>query len=386
MNLAKATVTLGLAVLAVAAGPLAAADAAGWYGGLSLGLSKAPIDDARITSGLAVQGFATTSISDDERDIGYKILGGYRFNRYLALEGGYFDLGKFGFTATTVPAGTLTGNIKVRGLNLDAVGILPITERFSAFGRVGLTYADVRGADTGTGAVTVLDPNPRKRDPNYKVGVGIQYDVTESLGLRAEAERYRIKDAVGNKGDVDLYSAGLIYRFGGKTPAPTPRAAAPEVVAAAPAPQVAVTPPPPEPKAPPAPAPQAPTRVTYSVDILFDFNKAVLKPAGREALDKFAADLRGATYDVITSTGHTDRLGPPEYNMQLSTRRAEAVRAYLVQVAGIPAGRITARGAGETEPVTKPGECIGEKRTPQLIACLQPDRRDRVAVEVSATR
>jgi OOP family OmpA-OmpF porin len=47
-------------------------------------------------------------------------------------------MGKFGFTATTVPAGTLSGNIQLKGLNLDAVGILPITEKFSAFGRAGL--------------------------------------------------------------------------------------------------------------------------------------------------------------------------------------------------------------------------------------------------------
>ena len=83
--------------------------------------------------------------------------------------------------------------------------------------------------------------------------LGLQYDFTESLGMRLEAERYRINDAVGNKGDVDLVSVGLVYRFGAKTPAPAPRAAAPEPVAAAPAPQpVAVTP-------PPAPRPAAVT-------------------------------------------------------------------------------------------------------------------------------
>src|SRR3990167_9513078 len=124
MKFAKASGTLGLAALAVIASPFAAADDTGWYGGINVGQSKAKIDDARITSNLLGTGFATASINNDNRDTGFKLYGGYKFNRNFALEGGYFDLGKFGFTAPTVPAGTLPGSIKLRGINLDAVGIL----------------------------------------------------------------------------------------------------------------------------------------------------------------------------------------------------------------------------------------------------------------------
>lgn len=379
MKLARASGTLGLVALAVIASPFAAADDTGWYGGVNVGQGRAKIDDARITSGMVGGGFTTPSITDDDRDTGYKLFGGYQFNKNFALEGGYFDLGKFGFTAT-VPSGTLSGNIKLKGLNLDAVGILPITDKFSAFGRVGLNYAQARDAFSGTGSVTVLNPNPSKRDMNVKVGLGVQYAFTEALAMRVEAERYRINDAVGNKGDIDLISLGLIYRFGGKTPAPTPRAAAPEPVAVPPAPQpAAVTPPP-----PPPPAPRAPTKVTFSADSLFDFGKATVKPAGKQALDKFAADLRGTDFDVITVTGHTDRIGSHAYNMKLSTRRAESVQTYLVESAGIPAAKTSARGVDGADPVTKPGECKGAKATKKLIACLQPDRR--VEVEVSGTR
>ncbi len=383
-KLGRASGTLGLAVLAAFASPFAVADDTGWYGGLNIGQSRAKIDDARITSSLLGSGFGTSSITDDNRDSGYKLFGGYRINRNFALEGGYFDLGKFGFTATTVPAGTLNGTIQLKGLNLDAVGILPITEKFSAFGRVGVNYAQARDSFSGTGAVTVLNPNPSKREANVKFGAGLQYDFTESLGMRLEAERYRINDAVGNKGDADLVSLGLVYRFGAKTPAPTPRTAAPEPVAApAPAPVVVAPPPPPRPVTP-APAPRVPTKVTFSADSLFDFDKPTVKPEGKQHLDKFAADLRGANFDVITVTGHTDRIGPHAYNMKLSTRRAEAVKAYLVESAGIPAGKIAAIGTDGSDPVTKPGECKGRKATKALIACLQPDRR--VEVEVSGTR
>ena len=374
--------TLGLAALAVLASPYAVADDTGWYVGANVGQSKAKIDDERITSNLLGAGFATSSITDDDRDTGYKLFGGYQFNKNFALEGGYFDLGKFGYTATTVPAGTLNGNIKLNGLNLDAVGILPITERFSAFGRVGVNYAEAKDSFSGTGAVKVLNPNPSKRDTNFKVGLGLQYALTESLAMRAEAERYRIDDAVGNKGDIDLISVGLVYKFGGKTPA---RAAAPERVAAAP-PQPEVVTPPPQPVV--VTPPPAPKKVTFSADSsadsLFDFGKSTVKPSGKQAIDKFTADLKGAEYDVITVTGHTDRIGSHASNMKLSTRRAEAVKAYLVESAGIPADKITAKGVDGAEPVTKPGQCKGKKATKKLIACLQPDRR--VEVEVKAMK
>jgi OOP family OmpA-OmpF porin len=239
-----------------------------------------------------------------------------------------------------------------------------------------VNYAQARDAFTGTGAVRVTNPNPSKRDTNFKVGLGLQYAFTESLAIRTEVERYRINDAVGNKGDIDQISVGLVYRFGGKTPAP--RAAAPEYVAAAPAPQsVAATPPPP-------PPPPAPTKVTFSADSLFDFDQATVKPAGKQALDKFSADLRGTDFNVITVTGHTDRIGSHAYNMKLSTRRAEAVKSHLVESAGIPAGKVGARGINGAEPVTKPGDCKGTKVSKELIACLQPDRR--VEVEVSGTK
>ena len=220
MKSATTSCTLGLAVLAALVSPFAVADDAGWYGGVNVGRSRAKIDDAGITNNLLGSGFATSAISSDDRDTGYKLFGGYQFNRNWALEGGYFDLGGFGFSANTVPAGTLNGNIKLRGLNLDAVGTLPITEKFSAFGRVGVNYAEARDSFSGSGAVSVINANPSKREANLKFGAGLQYDFTKALAIRLEAERYRVNDAVGSKGDVDMVSVGLVYRFGkaGATP------------------------------------------------------------------------------------------------------------------------------------------------------------------------
>ena len=357
-----------------------------WYSGANVGRTSATVDNARITRGLASAGLATTSISDRDRDTGFKIYGGYQLSPNFALEGGYFDLGKFGFTANTNPAGTLNGDIRLRGLNVDVVGTLPLSERFSLLGRVGANYAQTRGTFSGTGAIGLTNPNPSKRDTNYKIGVGLQYAFTESLSMRGELERYRINDAVGNKGHVDMVSVGLVYKFGGKTQTPpplTPRSVMVEPVVMAAAP-VIVTPPPPSPPPPPPPPPPAPVRVSFAADSLFDFDKSTVKPSGKQALDKFSADLKGSQYDAVKVTGHTDRIGSQAYNLKLSSRRAEAVSAYLVESGGVMSNKISAQGVNGANPVTKPGECKGNKPTAKLIACLQPDRR--VEVEVTGTK
>ncbi|MHB1201032.1 MAG: OmpA family protein [Polaromonas sp.] len=370
MKFKKTSVALGLAAFAVLAGPLASAEGlVGWYGGANIGRSAATIDDARINSSLLGSGFTSSTITNDDRDSAYKIYGGYQLNRNFAIEGGYFDLGNFGYTATTVPAGTLNGNIKLRGLNLDLVGILPVTDKFSAFGRVGLNYAQARDSFRGTGAVFVANPNPSKYGTNYKVGVGLQYAFTDALAMRVEAERYRIDDAVGNKGHIDVASVGLIYRFGGKTPAPAAYVAAPSPPPA-PAPAVVA-------EAPPSPVPAPPPprfeKYTLSATELFEFDSAQLRMP-QPKLDEIASALGSSTeINDVVITGYTDRIGSDKYNQKLSERRALSVKNYLTSK-GIAASRLNAQGRGEANPVVV---CTDKKRA-DLIKCLEPNRRVEV--------
>ncbi|MDB5742973.1 MAG: OmpA/MotB domain protein [Polaromonas sp.] len=374
MKLKKASGSHGiaaLAALAAFAGPAAHAQDAGWYGGANVGRSAAKIDDARISSSLLSGGFTSSSIADDDRSTGFKVFGGYQLNKNFAVEGGYFDLGKFGYTATTVPAGTLNGAIKLRGLNLDLVGTLPLSDRFSAIGRAGVNYAQARDTFRGTGAVQVGNPNPRANDTNYKLGLGLQYAMSESLAVRAEAERYRVNDAVGNRGHVDLFSVGLVYRFGGKTQAPVTRMAMVEPVR-----EVAVAAPPPPPPAPPAPRFE---KYTLSATELFAFDSAELRlPQPR--LDEIATAIAGnrEATDIVIS-GYTDRIGSDAYNQRLSERRAMAVKAYLAGK-GIASDRLKARGRGEADPVVT----CSDKKLSALIDCLEPNRRvevEKITVE-----
>lgn len=381
MKFTRTSIALAIGALAALAPPLAdAQDASGWYAGASVGRSAATIDDARITSGLAAQGLGGIAVSNDDRSTGYKVFGGYQVNPYLGIEAGFVDLGHFGYHASTVPAGTLAGDMRVKGMDLDLVGTWPLTGRLSALGRVGATSMRASDSFANTGAVTLpyAGTNPNRRTGGLKAGIGLSYALTPALAVRLEAERYRLKDAVGNRGDVDLFSLGLVYRFGASA-APRPQAIAAALPAPEPAPSAPTAVAPPPPAAPPAAA--APMKVSLSADALFDFDQSVLKPAGREQLDKLAADLRGMHYDAIQVTGHADRLGSHDYNMKLSARRAEAVAGYLSQSAGIAPDRIAARGVDGADPMTAPGECKGTRPTPALVACLQADRR--VDVEVN---
>ena len=140
-------------------------------------------------------------------------------------------------------------------------------------------------------------------------------------------------------------------------------------------------PPPPPPPSVAAPKP-AGAKVTLDADTLFDFDKAVLRPAGMKALDEFLEKMKSIDAEVIIAVGHADRFGSDAYNQSLSERRAASVKTYL-GTKGIAANRVHTEGRGEKEPVTKADDCKGAKSA-KVIACLQPDRR--VEIEVVGTQ
>lgn len=138
------------------------------------------------------------------------------------------------------------------------------------------------------------------------------------------------------------------------------------------------TTPEPAPAPPPPPAP-ASFDHTLSGDALFAFGKASvenLSDAGRAELDALAARvLATPAIDMVHVIGHSDRIGKDAANVELSRKRAAAVREHLV-AAGVPGEKITAVGRGSVEPVAT---CDGE-RGQALIDCLAPNRRVEVKV------
>lgn len=160
------------------------------------------------------------------------------------------------------------------------------------------------------------------------------------------------KDAANAECDPDLIA---------KAPEPTP-----EPVAVAPEPKRTVQ------------------RINLASDAYFGFDKAVLTAEGQAKLDELAASMAGKQDPQIQITGYTDRLGSESYNMGLSQKRAEAVKAYLVGK-GIQTEIIQTTAMGPKNPVVT---CEGKTGT-ALIQCLGPNRRTEIefsAFEVVETK
>jgi OOP family OmpA-OmpF porin len=181
-------------------------------------------------------------------------------------------------------------------------------------------------------------------------------------------------------GETWKSATGLCWRDATWTPATAakecdgalvaPAAVVAPTVAPAPAPAPAAA------SAPaPAPAAQAPAaaKVTYAADAFFDFDKHVIKPAGKAKLDDLVGKVKGINLEVIIAVGHTDSEGTDAYNQKLSVRRAESVKAYLVSK-GIEKNRIYTEGKGEKQPVA-------DNKTKEGRA-----KNRRVEIEVVGTR
>lgn len=112
-------------------------------------------------------------------------------------------------------------------------------------------------------------------------------------------------------------------------------------------------------------------------DVLFDFDKAKIKPEAEQTLDKVGSVISQFSEGKVLIEGHTDSKGPPDVNLELSKRRAEAVKEWLVNKKGIPESIITTSGFGETKPVT-PNTNLDGSDNPQG---RQQNRRVEITVE-----
>jgi OOP family OmpA-OmpF porin len=337
-----------------------------WYIGAGFGQSRADIDQQGVVNSLLATGATSAAITSYERDTGYKLFLGKQLNQNFAIEGGYFDLGNFHYNATSSGNGALNGDVRFRGANLDLIGQMPLTQRLSAYGRVGVTYAKTSTHFSGNRLAALTNPDSSENKFNPKIGLGLEYKLTEALSLRYEAERYRVNNPLGKR-DVDLYAVNLVYKLG-RPAAKAPVVYTPPPAEPMPAPAVVEAPP-----APPAPPATVSEKVSFAAEALFDFDKAVVKPAGKSALDDLLSKVQGMNTEVMITVGHTDSIGSNAYNEKLSLRRAAAVKDYLISK-GVDASRIYTEGKGETQPVADNSTAEGRAKN------------RRVTVEVVGTR
>ena len=186
----------------------------GWYAGANAGVTNAKQTNGGLNGAFANQG-VTADTSLDKRDNIYSLDLGYQFHKNFAVEGGYVDLGKYNFNSNiSAPAAdTASGNYRVKGWTASAVGILPLQNGFSAYGKLGAIFADTKfNASSDTGATAISDSSKSSTRPLY--GLGLSYDFSKQVVGKAEWTRY---DGLGNsntgKSDIDTYTVGVAYKF-----------------------------------------------------------------------------------------------------------------------------------------------------------------------------
>ena len=184
----------------------------GWYTGFGLGQSR-----LGFKTGDFALGPAGTLNTFDESSTAFKFFAGYRFSSWLALEGGYDNLGtnRVGFSRA---GGNADLDYRVDALKVAGVGTIALgTTGFSGFGKIGFGYARVRENSTGFPAV-VGRPDIATRDWRVTpmVGAGLQYQLPRGMALRAEYEHYtEVGDSpvpVG-RARAGLWSLSLMYLF-----------------------------------------------------------------------------------------------------------------------------------------------------------------------------
>lgn len=307
----------------------------GWSAGMNVGKSVAGIEQDTIRADLESQGFNLNSVLEDRRSEGYKIFVGYKFNPYLAVEGGYFNIGGFHAVANTTPATDFRGKTKLLGWNLDLVGIMPFTEDFSGFARIGVTQNETANTYSSNGLVDVTGYNEDGSYTKNKYGVGLQYNISPILTVRLEAERYRLDDLIAHSGNVDMYSLGLMLRFGetqstyAATPAPEPvRSVQPVAVAQTPVKEA---------------------EVLVLEHVHFNFDTAELNNETKAILRQHVQTLKANPQTRVRIAGYTSASGTAEYNQALSERRAKSIKAFLI-LEGVDANRFKTIGFGQRNP------------------------------------
>ena len=196
----KNLITLALAIFIAI--PSVSSRAQGFYAGFGAGQSSADLETCDLD----------LSCTSEDTDTAYKLFAGYRFTPNWAIEAAYLDAGRLSQNGTDTVLGTASANFDVSGINLAALGIYPVTDRFSLQAKAGLFLwnldVDVSSSTLGAGSISESGNSPM-------LGVGASYGFTERIGVLVEYERFidvGEQDVTGES-DVDIFSASLVFSF-----------------------------------------------------------------------------------------------------------------------------------------------------------------------------
>ena len=143
-------------------------------------------------------------------DTGVKLKLGYKYSRYFSVESEFVDFSTNAGTVFASPA-NLSSAFRQTGFGVDTIATLPVWRQFSFYGRLG-AYSGARDPFSSN-SVSLLGGDT-SRGTRLRYGLGMRYDLTKSLGIRAEMERYSpLGSTVAGEPEADLFSVGLMWRF-----------------------------------------------------------------------------------------------------------------------------------------------------------------------------
>ena len=227
----------------------------------------------------------------------------------------------------------------------------------------------------GVGNINIDGEN----DSFLSYGGGIEFELRDQFVLRAGVRNYSLLGRDWVDSDIG-FDAGLVYYFGERNPPPAP-SPPPEPIAVAPPPDS-------DGDGAPDPDDDCPnTPSNYAVDengcpilieeiarfelqVNFDFDEAVIRDVDLPEIEDLAEFLREYDGVMLHLEGHTDSVGTQLYNLDLSQRRADAVREMLIEDFGISLGRVTAQGYGEQLPVADNETEAGREANRRVVAVV----------------
>jgi OOP family OmpA-OmpF porin len=172
------------------------------------------LDRNHFDNALTANGATGLSSSDKGDSNQWRLQGGYRFNQYLAVEGGYIDFGKSKYKADYL-GGSAQGSLKAGGFDMAAVVSLPLNDSFSIFGKAGLVAANIKSSLSAGVPASLASGSHSSSELLPLLGVGASYKLTQNIDLRGD---YDHVSGLGNakktgKMDDNMFSLGLVYNF-----------------------------------------------------------------------------------------------------------------------------------------------------------------------------
>jgi len=146
-------------------------------------------------------------ITFDDTDTGFRLGGGYMFNKNFGVEGSYVDLGK---AKVKSPAG-ISGDFKASGFAVVALGVLPINPQWSVHARLGLIDATAKATASAGG----LSASDSSTDVKTTYGVGGAFHLNKEWSIHLDYDIYSKlgDDSTTGESTVNMFSLGVMYKF-----------------------------------------------------------------------------------------------------------------------------------------------------------------------------